>query len=200
VRSKSICPLLIIEKAAAAPVTTWAWIGQVAPAFVAAVMVAIGWLVVEKHARRREKRADLRSAVLSLSDAVSEVRKASLAFYGLHGNDPQATSLAATIRAKIASLSDQLAILKSAGLDIDTDELLKRFRQSVTGGDFESLDRQPRPESPIAFERISADAESLTREVHIAMLRVLLDAKRESSQRSAKAVSSRPPLSSPGAP
>ena len=162
-----------------------------------AFAVAIGWSVVEKHARRREQRADLRSAVLSLADAVSEIRAASLAFYGLPGNDPQSNSLAATIKSKIGSLSDQLLLLKTAGLEIDADELLKRFRQSVTGGDFDSQARQPLPKDSTAFVRMSADAESLTREVHIAMLRVLLGSKPEPYPKSAWTSSSRPPLSTP---
>jgi hypothetical protein len=174
--------------------------GQIVPAIVAAAMVAVGWFVVEKYARRREKRADLRSAVSSFAAAVAEVREAAFAFYCLPGNDPQATSLAATIRSKIGSLADQLAIMKSGGLEVDSDELLKRFRQSVTGGDFDSLARQPLSGSSTAFVKMGADAESLNREVHIAMLRVLLDAKRTPSVEPTKRALSRPPLSQPSKP
>lgn len=109
----------------------------------------------------------------TFTEAVSEVREAALAFYQLHGNDPQASSLAATIRAKIGTLSDQLDILKSAGLEIDTDELLKRFRQSVTGGDFDSHARLPATGTS-TFVRISGDAQALGRQVQLAMLKKLI--------------------------
>jgi len=164
-------------------------------------MVAIGWYVVEKYARQREKRSDLRSAVLSFADAVGEVREAAFVFYRLHGNDPQATRLAATIRSKVSSLSDQLAIMKAAGLEIESDELLKRFRQSVTGGEFDSSARQPLAENSSAFLKMNADAESLSREVHIAMLRVLLGEGEEAkaSEASTERVL-RVPLSQPQQP
>jgi hypothetical protein len=141
---------------------------------VAGLIVVAGWLVVERFARRREHRTDLRSAVASLSLAIEEVRDAAIVFYQLPGNDPQSLSLAATIRAKIASLSDQLDILKGASLSIDSDELLKRFRQSVTGGDFDSLIRQPLTPTSPTFVRMAADAQALNRTVQMAMFKLLL--------------------------
>lgn len=137
-------------------------------------MVAVGWHVVEKFARRREQRADLRSAVASLSGAIAEILDAANALYLLAGVDPQARSLAATIRVKIGALSDQLAILSQSGLVIDTDELLKRFRQSVTGGDFDSESRQPLAANSPAFVKMSGDGQALTREIQTAMLKKLL--------------------------
>ena len=141
-------------------------------------MVVTGWIVVERFARRRELRGDLRSAVTSLSNAVDEIRAAAVTVYCLAGNDPQTLSLAATIRLKISALSEQLSILKEAGLDIDTDELLKRFRQSVTGGDFESQARQPLQADSPAFAKVSGDAQALAREVQTAMLKKLLNVRR----------------------
>jgi len=134
----------------------------------------VGWGVVEQFARRREKRTDLRSAVTSLASAVEEVREAAVAFYLLAGNDPQSHSLAATIRSKIAALAEQLNILKEAGLDLDTDDLLKRFRQSVTGGDFDSHARQPLLAASPMFVKMAGDAQALGRAAQTAMLKKLL--------------------------
>ena len=144
------------------------------PALVAGIIVVLGWLVVERFARRRETRNDLRTAVSSFADAVQEVSDAAVAFYKLAGNAPQAMSLAATIRSKISSLADHIAILRNAGLELDADELLKRFRQTVTGGDFESLSRQSLPNGSQGFVKIAQDAQALTRVVQLEMFRFLL--------------------------
>jgi hypothetical protein len=156
---------------------TFAFI-DLAPAVVAGAIVIFGWIVVEQFARRRETRSDLRIAVTSFSEAVEEVNLAAGSFYKMNGNTPQAMSLGATIRLKIGALADHIAILRSAGLTLDADELLKRFRQSVTGGDFESLARQALPNESQAHIKIAQDAQALTRVVQIEMFRFLLPPRR----------------------
>ena len=165
---------LVIEPAPLAAVKKGVAFTDFVPAFVAGIIVILGWLVVERFARRRETRNDLRTAVSSFSDAVEEVNVAAVTFYKLAGNSPQAMSLAATIRSKIGSLADHIAILRDAGLKLDADELLKRFRQAVTGGDFESLARQSLPDGSQAFVKIAQDAQALTRIVQLEMFRFLL--------------------------
>ncbi|WP_298196521.1 hypothetical protein [Novosphingobium sp.] len=147
------------------------------PAFVAGAIVVVGWLVAERFSRSREQRADLRSAVAGLAGTIDEVTQAAVAFYRLPGNDAQSMSLAATIKARIATLSDQLAILKTCGLSIDADELLKRFRQSITGGDFESTARNALPADSPAFAKMANDGQALNRAIQTAMLRHLLKAE-----------------------
>lgn len=147
------------------------------PAIVAGFIVIAGWIVVEKFARRRERRTDLRGAVSDFAKAVDEVVAASTTFYQLAGNDPQAQSLAATIRIKVGSLSSHLILLRESGLNLETDELLKRFRQSVTGGAFDEVSRQPLAKDSPTFARLAADGQSLSREVQQAMLAYLLGSK-----------------------
>jgi hypothetical protein len=148
------------------------------PAAVAGGIVIVGWRVAEYYARRRETRNDLRAAVASFSEAIDEVRQAAVTFYGLAGNQPQAVSLSTAIKSKIAALSTHLAVLKDAGLNIDTVELLKRFRQSVTGGDFDSLARQALQPNSQALIKMASDGQELTRAVQTEMLRFLLPASR----------------------
>jgi hypothetical protein len=111
---------------------------------------------------------------MNVSSAVNDVLTAAVAFYRLPGSDAQARTLAATIRVKSGALFDQLLILKQAGLDIDTDELLKRFRQAVTGGEFDSQLRAPLNDNSPEFELMSGAAHTLTSTVQTAMLRKLL--------------------------
>jgi hypothetical protein len=144
------------------------------PALVAGSIIIVGWLVAERFARMREKRSDLRLAVASLSSAINEVVSAAVDFYQMAGDEPLSMSLAATIRAKVASLSVQLSLLKAAGLNIDADELLKQLRKTVTGGQFDSITRQPLTPTSPAFSQIGGAAQALDREVHIAMLTMLL--------------------------
>lgn len=166
--------LLVIERSPAEKTNKpYDWMA-LAPAVAAGVVVIIGWLVVERFARRREWRADLRASVSDFAKAVDEVVTSAVSFYQLPGNDTHAQSLAVSIRIKVGALSSQILLLKDAGLDFDTDELLKRFRQSVTGGSFDELARQALPKDSASFVRLTADGQSLAREVQQASMRHLL--------------------------
>lgn len=134
--------------------------------------------MVERFARRRESRTDLRTAVTSFTKAVDEIRVASVTLYGLSGSDPQAGSLAATIRAKISALSNHLATLETAGLTNDHSDLLKIFRQSVTGDNFDSLSRQSLPAGSPLYAEIAGNGEALARAIEIEMLAHLLKRRR----------------------
>jgi len=140
----------------------------------AGIVVVCGWVVVERFARRREARTDLRDAVNSFTKAVDEIRTTSVTVYGLSGSNPQARSLSATIRAKISALSDHLTTLESAGLSGDHTDLLKVFRQSVTGNDFESIKRKPLPANSPLYPEIAGNGEALARSIEVAMLSHLL--------------------------
>lgn len=112
------------------------------PAVLAALVIILGWQVAERYARQKERRADLREAVSAFGTAVTEIVDAASIFYRLPGNDQHAMTLAASIRSQIAVLAEHAEALTDAGLNLSTADVLKRFRQAVTGGEFDSMSRQ----------------------------------------------------------
>ena len=160
-KSSSISVRVGIDCRSSTPVSKGFDWNALIPALLAATLVIVGWIIVERFARRRETRSDLRAAVVNFASAVDEVTTAAVAFFVLSGVDHRASSLAASIKSKISMLSDYMHTLQDAGLRFEADDLLKQFRQSATGGDFESAARQPLASNSPALTKIANDAQSV---------------------------------------
>ena len=149
-------------------------IGALVPSLVAALLVVLGWRVLERFARERERRGDLREAVKIFREVVDEVTVAAASFYQLPGDSPAAITVARTIRAKIGVLPDYLDTIRGAGMVLTTDDALRMFRQAVTGGEFDSFTRRPQPAGAPSGDSIVMAGQHLSRAVQTELFRFLL--------------------------
>jgi len=158
-------------------------ISPLIPAVVAGLIIVIGWLVVERFARRREVRSDLRDAAALFEATVDDVVELASKFYQTNGIDPLANSLAVSIKAKVQSLVPLLDILAGGGIQIDATDEMRLFRQAVTGGDFESAARTPRTAGAPMFLKMDAAGQNLTQVVRLGVFRSLIDRKASKPKR-----------------
>lgn len=142
-----------------------------APGLLTAAFVVIGWIVVERFARARERRADMRELSKIFSSAVDDVVATAHEFYLLSGRHQRASALATLIRAKLGALPRLLEAIRETGFDIEANDQLRHFRQSVTGGTFDQSDRIASVPDAAIFPEITAAGRSLAAEVQIALIR-----------------------------
>lgn len=166
-RSTSTSVRLFIEVHAAAGKPSFDWTA-LAPTFLTVLAGVAGWVIVERFARSREVRAELREMMKSFGALVEGISNSAVEFYGLPGSSPQARTLANRIRADIASIAPVMAALNDAGLTFDAKDLVRLFRQAVTGGQFDSINRPAAVASDPIFTAIVFAAKSLTRKVQLA--------------------------------
>jgi hypothetical protein len=129
--------LIQVEQAAQGGHYYWALFGPTS-----AVLVAlVGWLIVERFARLRERRSDLRTLIQILDDSIDRIVDLAASFYALDGSAQEASVIATSLKAKLATLATHLNTIRQGGVTLNTDLEMKAFRQSVTGGAFESVMR-----------------------------------------------------------
>jgi len=144
------------------------------PTIVAVIVALMGWYLVERFARKREKRSDLRALARAFSASVDDIVITASELYRLNGADPRSFALAASLRAKLGDLPKVLKTFDDAGMKFDTTMQMKCFRQAVTGNDFDSLSRQASPPDGHIFNMIAAAAQDLTRQVSFSIFNKLL--------------------------
>jgi hypothetical protein len=138
------------------------------------IAAVLGYMIVERFARRREARSDLRVIAKSFREAVDNILEDATAFYRESGGSPRARSLSVTIRSKVASLSEILSALGAGGVTIDANDELILFRQAVTGSDFESLARLPLMAEDVRYISIAGAAQQLQRKADLSFYQSLL--------------------------
>lgn len=144
----------------------------------AAILAALaGWLVVERFARARERRADLRSLISILDDSIERIVEQAVDFYSVPGDDKTAQVIANSLKAKLAALSTHLNTIRHCGINLNTDLEMKAFRQAVTGGAFESAIRPVIPTDCLKFRKISMTAEDLSLKVKAEFFREITQAR-----------------------
>lgn len=141
----------------------------------------VGWLIVERFARERERRADLRALTLSFRDTIDDVLADATKYYQIAGSAPESGALAISIKSKLALLPEQLSVLADASLFIEVGDQMKQFRQAVTGGQFESTLRAPSSAGSEIFVSMAASGQHLNRAVQLSLYRELV--KRRSKTR-----------------
>lgn len=166
-RSSVISPTLVIEiNPVAKPSTTFDWV-SLGPTAVAAMVAVGGWIIVERFAKARERRAEQRELVKLFVAEVQAITALAMEFWELPGKEPKAQRLANAIRAQMQGLSSQLIVMKAAGLNGTHDAALKDFRMAVTGGDFDSKKRAAITGESSLPQEISTFAETLSADVRI---------------------------------
>ena len=149
------------------------WLGLL-PAFIAAGVAVVGWTIVERFAREREKRADLRALTTSFREAIDDILVDAAKYYSISGNAPEALSLASSIKSKLALLSEQMTVLTEANLLPTGNDYMKSFRKAVTGGDFESATRVASSSGSEVFVVAASAGATLHRAVQLSLYRELL--------------------------
>lgn len=173
-KSASTSQQLVIEvrqPPAPKPSADW-W--SLAPAGLAAAVAIVGWIIVERFARARERRADLRALTNSFRDTIDDILSDATKYYQIAGGTPEAGALAISVKSKLALLPEQLAVLSDAGLPMEVGDQLKQFRQAITGGEFESAGRLPSEAGSQIFVNMAASGQHLNRAVQLSLYRDLV--------------------------
>lgn len=166
--------LITISPATSASPDWWSLLGPAATILVA----LIGWMIVEKFARDRERRSDLRLLLSSVSESIGRIVSDASDFYCLDGRDPKALALSQGLKSKIQTLSEHLTTLRTGGMELDTDQELKALRQQVTGGSFDSLVRPACSPDAQKLHLIALSAEDLTLKIEAEFYRKLISKQR----------------------
>ena len=137
------------------------WWSLIGPSSTLAVAI-VGWLIVERFARKRERRTDLRTLIQVLDDSIDRIVSLAGDFYAIDGSDKQAQVIANSIKAKLATLATHLNTIRQGGVELNTDMEMKVFRQAVTGDAFESAVRPAIPLDSVKMATIRMAGEDLS--------------------------------------
>lgn len=113
----------------------------VAPSVVTLTWAVIGWLIIERFARRRERRQEIRDLIKQVRETVDDILEDSIEFFSLDGGDPQAQRLSVSIKAKLALIAKLISVIAQAGLNVKASPNIIRFRRAVTAEPFDSAAR-----------------------------------------------------------
>lgn len=152
-----------------------------APSIITLAVAAVGWAIVERFARARERRSDMRAMSDSFRSAVTEIVAGAVQFYQLEGSSAQARALAATTRAKFGALPALMDAMRNGGMLLKADDELRLFRQAVTGDTFDSLVRAPSPPDAAIYVSIAAAGELLSRAVQLSVYATYVARRRKRS-------------------
>ncbi len=108
-------------------------------------LTIVGWWVVSVQNDRRERRKEIRELIKQVEQRVESIVATTTEYYALDGKDPKCAELSAKIRYNISALDPLRKRIKSAGLECDVVGEIVIFKQSVTGGQFESPSRKKLP-------------------------------------------------------
>ena len=108
-----------------------------------------------------QKRKEIRRKIDALLELVEAVETAAYDFYARAPDDAKCKELAQMIRCKVKQSGAHAARLNILLPESRASSLLIRFRQVVTGGEFESSSRDPSPGTDPLFEKISQASRNL---------------------------------------
>lgn len=129
----------IIEvKLESPPKTTFEYVTPYLPV----IITILGWWIVSRQNDRRERRKEVRELVKQAEQRVDAVLSLAMEFYALPGKDPRCAELAAKIRYNLGTLDPLRQRLDANGLKCDAVSEIIAFKQSITGGEFESQARK----------------------------------------------------------
>lgn len=134
-------------------------------------------MFVERFARARERRADIRTLITAFEAAVEDIVQSACTYYALAGSDARAIAIGTAIKAKLSRLHKHLEVLSTSGLKVDANDQLKVFRQTVTGGEFESFNRIAQPEGSHLYMKVANAGQDLSGTVKIELFRRLAETK-----------------------
>ncbi|XVO22229.1 MAG: hypothetical protein HEQ15_06840 [Betaproteobacteria bacterium] len=123
------------------------------------------WFYRNWQDRRKEERKDVRNSIDAIVKLIEEVETAADAYYAAAADDVRCPDLAHTIRTKTKYIGRKVHQLTLHLGETNLAGLSFRFRQAVSGGDFDSAERAGRPASAPIFSDIAAAATRLTDEM-----------------------------------
>lgn len=120
------------------------------------IVTILGWWIVSRQNDRRERRKEVRELIKQVEQRVDVVLGLAMEFYGIPGKDQRCAELAAKIRYNLSSLDPLRQRLDSNGLKCEAVQEIIAFRQSITGGEFESAQRKKLASSSHLFTEAAA--------------------------------------------
>jgi hypothetical protein len=120
------------------------WVEYSTP-YLPLVLTIIGWLVVSRQNDKRERRKEIRELIKQIEQRVDTIIGATTQYYSLHGKDSKCAELSTKIRHNISALDPLRKRIELAGLRCKIVTEILAFKQKVTGGQFESVDRKKLP-------------------------------------------------------
>lgn len=105
-------------------------------------LIVAGWIVTSRQSKKRERRQELRSQLDILTTFIEEIEQNALEFYRTDRQNPAGSTKATGlwIVSSLGRLSRVLSRLKKTyGVNVVT--MTVTMRQSITGGDFSSINR-----------------------------------------------------------
>lgn len=124
------------------------------------IVIVIGWFVFSKDNNRRERRKEIRALLNEIRAKISEIEALALSYYCSHPENSIPTGM--KIKQELQRLGNlgTLCLRLNPAFSISTE--IMHFRQKVTGGDFESVDRKKRTEDHELFIVITQAGIALT--------------------------------------
>jgi hypothetical protein len=134
----------------------------------------LGYILVERFARKREARNDLKALLDSFTSTLERILTDATAFYAEAGATPRARALASVIKSKVAFLAEILDAMRSAGVNVQADVERTALRKSITGGLFDSLARPGLAANDSKFVEMADATEQLRRRVELSFYNSLV--------------------------
>jgi len=126
------------------------------------LLVIVGWIVVWRGQNWQQHRREVRELIAKIGETSHSVEEKAQRYLTLPGDDKEAATLAVAIKRDFKHLSGQLRRLQLTWPSVSYLDRLIEFRQTVTGGDFETRDRQALDVNSIrAFDASTAADELL---------------------------------------
>jgi DNA repair ATPase RecN len=123
----------------------------------------VGWYVVWRQNGKRETRKEARSLIDSIEKRIAEIESIAYKYYKTEPD--KSLDLAASIKIELHRLADSLVVLARLNSKFTVSDQLIHFRQSITGGDFESRERLVRQSSDPLLQEITLAATQLSDEI-----------------------------------
>jgi len=120
------------------------YIAPLLPLVAIGISVA-GWFVVSGQNDGRELRKDIRALINELRNLVLDVETRAFAYYQLSTDKSHEAGM--LLKQQLQHVSVRTTSLTHQNAKFDVSASLAKFRQAVTGGDFESFIRVPRKSS-----------------------------------------------------
>lgn len=142
----------------------WAtWVAPVAQVFgqvISWLVIVIGWRFISRDNDRRERRKEVRALLTEIRSAILSVEAEAYEYWGMPATGSE--KVARKIKRDLKHLAGMVTTLKGLNPKFDLDNLLNKYRQDLTGSDFEGLVRPARPSNDGLFVEISQSAVELT--------------------------------------
>jgi len=127
---------------------------------VAWLLVIGGWILVRHDNNARENRHELRSKIDDMIKDIQELEISTHEYYMANADDKTPLAQVA-IKRKQTSLEKRVNRLKTSSVGFQDLKTISDYRNELTGGDFEQLDRRAKDSSNKKMMEISLAASAL---------------------------------------